>query len=82
MRLSWPTLCILLLFATGSAGHSVKRGYVADDCHGQSCNGNQLLEAAWFYAYNPASPCKFTDAPRPPIAPEKRATNKHPNIQT
>jgi hypothetical protein len=24
---------------------------------------------------------KFTHAPWPPIAPEKRATNKHPNTQ-
>jgi hypothetical protein len=38
------------------AAASPKRGYVADDCRGEKCNGNVLTNAAWFYAYNPASP--------------------------
>lgn len=37
---------------------------MADDCHGALCHGNELLNAAWFYAYNPASP--YAAAPPDP----------------
>ena len=51
---------VLLPLTIFVSSFSPKRGYVADDCSGPLCNGNILLDAAWFYAYNPGSPYNVT----------------------
>lgn len=51
-----PRLLALSAAFVTAESFSPKRGYVADDCKGRLCNGNALLNAAWYYAYNPSDP--------------------------